>query len=372
MVRKYEPERLHGAWRLLDSWIDDGLCPAFSAVVGDGQGHSDAHWAGRGSLETNAPLAEDAIFLIASPTKPLVALAVLMLAERGELLLVDSVSKYVPQFSDKDAVTLAHCLTHTSGLPDMLPENLELRREHAELSEFVRRVCGLSLDFEPGHGVQYQSMGLLMLGEVVSRISGWSLPEFLRRELFEPLGMRDTALGMPPSWEEPGETRNQSRKQRIAEIRISDPERAGDYGWNSDYWRRLGAPWGGLLSTARDWSKLCAHLLTIHQGHAGIISPSTLSSATRNYLQLLPHVPEHHRRTTPWGLGWQLNWPGHRRTFGDFLSGSAYGHWGATGTMVWIDPARDVYAVLLTSEPLEPDTRRQALFSNAFCAAVGV
>ena len=128
----------------------------------------------------------------------------------------------------------------------------------------------------------------------------------------------------------------------------------------------------GTASTpmAGDLAKLCRHLLRIHNGAKGILSPATLEAMTTNQLSAYPDVPETNRRCTPWGLGWQLNWPHHARAFGDLLSPSAYGHWGATGTMVWIDPPRDCFAVVLTTQPLEDRHRRQARFTNTLCSAL--
>ena len=91
---------------------------------------------------------------------------------------------------------------------------------------------------------------------------------------------------------------------------------------------------------------------------------------TANQLAPMPDVPEINRRCYPWGFGWQLNWPSHPTSFGDFLSPSSYGHWGATGTMIWIDPARDAFAVLLTTQPLGTRRRFLAEFSNVVCAAL--
>ena len=93
----------------------------------------------------------DLPFLIASPTKPMTASGVLWLRDRRELALSDPVSKYLPAFRDGERgdVTIRHLLTHTSGLPDMLPENTELRAQHAPLSEFVARTCRTPLLFRP-------------------------------------------------------------------------------------------------------------------------------------------------------------------------------------------------------------------------------
>ena len=91
---------------------------------------------------------------------------------------------------------------------------------------------------------------------------------------------------------------------------------------------------------------------------------------TSNQLARMPEVPEIHRRCFPWGYGWQLEWPTHPTTFGALLSPSAYGHWGATGTMVWIDPERDAFCVVLSTQPVELGRRRLTQFTSAVCAAI--
>ncbi len=363
-------DRLETAWRLLDGWVAEDRIPAAGAVVGTSTWMSEPKFAGRQTLEPEGPpLRDDAIFLIASPTKPLTATATMMLVEAGDIELVDPLVRYVPEFSPhgKSNITLLHLLTHTSGLPDMLPDNAELRANQAPLEEFLTRVCALQPDFAPGTAVQYQSTGYLMLGEVIRRVSGLALPDFLRERVFEPLFMRDTALGMPPDWER-ADGDGDARRDRIAEVRLPEMSRHSAV-WNGDYWRRLGAPWGGLLSTPVDWGLFLQHLLQIASGDEGILAPATLAAMTRNQLAALPEAPEVNRRCFPWGLGWQLNWPTHKTSFGGLLSESAYGHWGATGTLVWVDPARDLFAVLLTTQPLGKHERFLAKFSNTVCRA---
>jgi CubicO group peptidase (beta-lactamase class C family) len=84
----------------------------------------------------------------------------------------------------------------------------------------------------------------------------------------------------------------------------------------------------------------------------------------------MPKIPEEERRCRPWGLGWRLNWPAHSANFGDLLGPKSFGHWGATGTLAWCDPESDSFAVLLTTQPQEPDGRFLARLSNAIGAAM--
>jgi CubicO group peptidase (beta-lactamase class C family) len=370
-----DPERWKTALKLLHMWCDDRQIPAAGIAVARGGKTTGVHLFGRQTLALDAPAVRpDAIFLIASITKPIVAMGALLLVERGLLALDDRVEEYVPAFGreGKHAVTVRNLLTHTSGLPDMLPNNIELRAANAPLSEFVAGTCGSRLDFLPGRGVQYQSMGLAMLGEVISRVSGKSCAQFLLDELFTPLGMNDTALGAPESWfEEPDPKVN-----RIAEVWLPpDSEQAREtsrnWNWNSRYWRTLGVPWGGLLTTPADLAQFGQMMLG--QGRTGdvqIVSRAAVKAATRNQLEAMPDVPEGDRRARPWGLGWRLNWPAHSANFGDFLGPRTYGHWGATGTLMWIDPDLDACVILLTTKPQEPHGNYLARASNAIVAAM--
>lgn len=361
-MEQFLPDRLDRVSGFLQQLVDRDQVPAIGACVGSSRGVARSWLLGKQRWNPEpAPIRSDALFLIASPTKPIVAMAAMMLVEEGKLQLADPIASFVPDFGThgKRAITLAHVLTHTSGLPDMLPENGQLRAEQAPLAEFVRRTCGLRISFPPGHDVQYQSMGILMLGEVIRMISGWPLPEFLKQRIFDPLAMHATSLG------------RRTELERVVQNRAADAQMSGAEHWNSPYWLGLGAPWGGLLSTPDDLAKLSRHLLQIHTGTPGIISRATLSAMSANQLQFMPEVPEKHRRCQPWGYGWQLNWPAHVASFGDLLSADAFGHWGATGTMVWIDPARDAFAIALSTQPLELGRRWQTRFSNLVCAALG-
>src|SRR5262249_56811410 len=121
-----------------------------------------------------------------------------MLVEGGNVWVGEPVSTYLPDFKggEKGRVRVLDLLAHTSGLPDMLPENTELRRAHAPLSEFVKRTYTTPLLFSPGTAFRYQSMGILLAAEIVQKLSGAPLRDFEKREIFDPLGMERSALGL--------------------------------------------------------------------------------------------------------------------------------------------------------------------------------
>ncbi|MGI8992075.1 MAG: serine hydrolase domain-containing protein [Bryobacteraceae bacterium] len=142
----------------------------------------------------------DSIYLIASITKPVTASALMLLVEQGQVGLEESVTRYLPEFTggDRPKVRVRDLLTHSSGLPDMLPENVELRKSNAPLSEYVKRVYSTPLLYKPGTEYRYQSMGILLAAEIVEKLTGTPLREFETTRIFDPLQMRHTFLGLGP------------------------------------------------------------------------------------------------------------------------------------------------------------------------------
>lgn len=350
----FSAERLGLASGLLARWAASGEVPAAALCVG-----------GRGAVVEPRPsgiASADSLFLVASLTKPIVACAAALLVERGELVLDDPVERFLPEFTGegRDEVRLRHLLTHTSGLPDQLPENESLRAAHQPLSAFVAGACRTPLLFRPGARVRYQSMGFALLGAIIENVAGVPLPEFLRREFFEPLGMADTALGAPAD-----------RLGRLVPSVLEPGKPEADWDWNSAYWRGLGAPWGGLVTTPLDLARFSLAMLGDGAlGRTRILSPASVRAMTTNALIGFPELPEADRRCRPWGLGWRLRWPGRSENFGDLLGPNAYGHWGATGTVWWIDPDADAFAVILTNAPGGDDGRHLARASAAVAAAL--
>lgn len=373
----------------------DGLCrsgrvPAIAMQFVRSNGVSEVHAAGnlrledlsrRTEAEAGGPLPEtavpsdcglpqNALFLTASLTKPVVAMGALRLIEQGRLGLNDRVQDYIAGFSDapKRPITIRHLLTHTSGLPDMLPNNKTLRQSRAGLSAFVEGACEVPLDFPCGRGVQYQSMGFALLGEVIAKVSGSPCAAYLREEIFQPLGMTDTSLGLPEEWL----CGPKSKVPLIPEIDVPDDQRTGDdWNWNSRYWRTLGAPWGGLLSTAADLGRFLAMMLNGGAfGDTRVFSSVTVEAATSNQLETFHDLSEADRRTRAWGFGWRLNWTAHSSPLCELLSPDVVGHWGATGTLFWIDRRRQCGFVALSTKPLDRDRSDLLRLSNAVAAAI--
>jgi len=274
---------------------------------------------------------ENTVFLLASISKPMTAAGVMLLADRGKLALSDAVRKFIPEFAggDRDLITIRHLLTHTSGLPDMLPENEALRRRHAPLSDFVSATCKTPLLFRPGAKVSYQSMGLLLAAEIAQRITRTPFRDFLHQEIFLPLGMKETSLGL-----------GGRRIEDTAQCQVENKE---DWHWNSPYWRDLGAPWGGVHSTATDVSKFLDAFL---RADGRVMKRETAMAMITNQTEGMNEA---------FGLGWMMG----PTIFGRPFRPRAFGHYGATGTVAWADPETAMRCVLLTTKPA--DQSRAAL-----------
>jgi CubicO group peptidase (beta-lactamase class C family) len=307
-------------------------------------------------------------FLIASITKPIVGMLAVQLASAGRLSLNEPIREFVDGFNRGPlrAITFRHLLTHTSGLPDMLLNNNELRARHASLAEFVSETAKGTPEFPAGTSCRYSSMGFAVLAEVIEKITQTSVPELLRRDLFEPLRMQDSWLGIPSA-----EFEELQSTLVPCELPIWQ-QQAADWNWNSRYWRCLGAPWGGMTSTSTDLGRLAVCML--NQGmaseHQTLIHPLVISSATQNQTCHIPGLAESDRLHRPWGLGWRFNWPDHATCFSDFVSAEAYGHWGATGTLMWIDPKTKIWCVILTNQPYEVSQTVIQRLSNRIASEV--
>jgi CubicO group peptidase (beta-lactamase class C family) len=272
-----------------------------------------------------------AVFLLASVSKPLTATGVMVLVDRGEIRLDDPVRRYLPEFTGggRDQVTLRHLLTHTSGLPDMLPENIDLRKRHASQQEFVAAICRTPLLFTPGTAVRYQSTGSLIAARIAESITGTPFRDFLQQEVFTPLGMVQTSLGL-----------GSRTLADVVRCRTSGHDEwnrsdGDDWNWNSAYWRNFGAPWGGVHSTAEDLGRILDDFL---YPSGRVLKPETVAKMIVNQTGL----------SEPWGLGWAVK-PG---TFGLACSSQTFGHYGVSGTIAWSDPKANLSCVLLTNKQI--------------------
>jgi uncharacterized protein YbbC (DUF1343 family)/CubicO group peptidase (beta-lactamase class C family) len=294
----------------------------------------------------------DTIFDLASLTKIVAtATSIMILVEQGRVRLSDPVVQFIPEMKGggRDAITLEHLLTHTAGFaPDF-----DLRERWTGYDEALKRLYREPLRNSPGVRFVYSDINYIALGEVVHRVSAQTLDEFARRNIFAPLGMRDTGFN-------PGA----GLRSRIAptEKRRGQMNYLGDSGENAgpqgEQWlrgqvhdptsfRMSGvAGHAGLFSTADDLAIFCQMIL--HGGTyngARILSPMGVATMTR------PRAIADNGSAR--GLGWDIA-TSFSTNKGDLFPLGSFGHTGFTGTSMWIDPASDSFVIFLSNR-VHPD-----------------
>lgn len=276
----------------------------------------------------------DAIFLLASISKPITIAAVMTLYDQREFQLDDAVRKFLPEFTGdgRDDITMRQLFTHNSGLPDQLPQNSKLRASHSDLAAFVNGAIRTPLLFRPGTKYSYSSMGILLASEVARRITGKPIAALIDEAVCRPLEMKHSALGV-------GRLNPKAFMQ--CQVANAAPESGSgapgtkSWDWNSDYWRRLGVPWGGAHGSVGDVARFLSAFL---HPDGSLLKPETARMMVRNH-----NPPGMRSRGLGFDVGSNLGGPGNRK--------DVFGHTGSTGTICWADPTSDTICVILTTLP---------------------
>ncbi len=297
---------------------------------------------GDANIEPRQPMTPDAIFAIASMTKPMTATAMLILQDDGKLSVEDPVSKYIPAFkkvqlkegkSPARELTIRDLMTHTSGLQSLTGKS----NPPPTLAETADQMAALPLQFEPGSKWQYGN-GLTVCGRIIEIASGMEYAEFLQKRIFEPLGMKET--GFSPTAEQRKRLAtlykpSDDKKSLVATPNFLNP---GD-----STTKRTPNPSGGLYSTAHD---VALFYDTIRRGGA-LNGTRIVSEAAVKQMTSL-QTGELETGFTP-GNGWGLGWCLVQKPQGvsRMLSPGSFGHGGAWGTQVWVDPKQELVIVLM-------------------------
>jgi len=292
--------------------------------------HRKAYGA-RATTPTREAMTLRTIFDAASLTKVVAtAPAVMKLFEEGRIRLNDPVTRYLPEFQGGDSrITIRHLLTHFSGLrPD-----LDLEPAWSGYETGIRKALVDEPVAEPGERFIYSDINYILLGEIVHRITGCPLPDFVRRNFYRPLGMKDTMF-TPPA----------RLRKRIAPTEILPGRRLPLRGVVHDPTaRRMGGVAGhaGLFTTAGDLARFARMMLGMGSYHGvRVLEPLTVRKMTT------PQSPAD--QPVLRGLGWDIDSP-YSSNRGELLPLGSYGHTGFTGTSLWIDPVTNTYVILLTN-----------------------
>lgn len=333
-------ERLATVDRVVKRGMTAGAYPGAAVVVGR---RGFAVWQkGFGKLgwTSSSPVVDPmrSIYDLASLTKVIgLTTSVMILHDEGKLPLQARVVDILPAFAGpgKERITIEHLLTHRSGLP----AGRQLWKTARTPAQARQQVLETNLQTQPGARFVYSDLGAAVLGMVVEKVSGMSLDRFSESRIFEPLGMYDT--GFLPA---------DSLKYRVAPTEVSPPRGYPIRGEVHDEAAfALGGVSGhaGLFGTAADLS-IFAQMMLNGGEYNGVRIVS--DSVIRKFTTLVRDDR---------ALGWETAAKVHGA--GEYLSESAYGHTGYTGTSLWIDPDRDMFVVLLTNRVHAARARRPGI-----------
>jgi len=361
----FSVERLERIELAMQKYIDEDLTPGvLTAIMRKGkivhletQGYMD--------VENKIPLQEDAIFRIASMTKPIASIALMILWEEGHFQLNDPVAKFIPSFSKakvsstgdasgktgtledpKRDITIRDMLTHTAGLSNSYIGNRQAYRKAMNIprpksnAEQVDRLSKLPLNYHPGEQWQY-SAATNVVGHLVELISGQSLDIFLKERIFLPLDMKDTHFYLDDT--KGGRLTAQYAPGKNNKITLRDP------GTDESRWitspRNIFSGGGGLVSTARDYLRFQQMILNEGELYGErILAPSTVSLILENHTDNLPIWLT--GPGTGFGLGYGVI-VDRGKASTPLSEGSAY--WGgAYCTISWIDREKDLIGLMMT------------------------
>ena len=372
------PERTQRLMDVLRREVASGRLPGAVAMIARHGKIGLFDSVGQQDPAAGTAMKNDSIFRIYSMTKPVVSVAVMMLMERGQLLLSDPVGQHLPEFANQriltpqghkapqQAATVQDLLRHTAGLTYEFLGESEVHRQYGEVkiasrdrtnAEYCETLAALPLQFEPGSVWAY-SRATDVLGRLVEVISGQTLGQFLQQEIFGPLGMFDTGFVVPPD-----------QHHRIAEPFAQDP----DGGvlmkiLDAKQAPKLESGGGGLMSTAMDYARFLQCLRNKGElDGVRLLGPHTVDFMTADHLDGRPIdgtlLPAGHG----FGLGFAV-----RTTQGvSAVPGSAglYYWGGIAGTTFFVDPALDMYALMMIQAPNQREYYRP-LFRNLVYAAL--
>ena len=369
-------ERLHALFQ--DEVDHKQLAGAITVLARHGK-IIDYRTYGMRDMATNAPMTKDTIFRDYSMTKPVTGVAMMILYEEGKWLPSDPISKYIPEFEhlkvfngvDADgkmilvdpehAPTMRELMTHSAGFSygngktpvDAMYQDLK-PMQSASLQEMIDKLAKIPLNYQPGKGWMY-SVSMDIQGYIVEKLSGQSLPDFMRDHIFTPLGMKDAGFFVPE--EKRSRFATNYKDDGHGQLSVTTAGSPPD-----DYAKQptLASGGGGLASTAEDYYRFAQMLANGGElDGKRVLAPATVRLMTSN------HLPEE-LLTGKFGIGQHIMRPGFGYGYdcavvfdppaANLSDGKGTFFWdGAAGTLFWVDPTNDVVFVSMIQRMTSPD-----------------
>lgn len=312
---------------MLDNAIRRGLISGGVVVVGNHTGQLYSTAQGRLYPETNAPLLTDrTLFDTASLTKVIAtAPAIMKLLEQGKINLLDSLTRWFPEFEDTDReeITILNLLTHTSGMNDV-----EIA-SNDPLKNLIEKAITQSHTSLPGNRFRYADINFILLGELVKRATNMPLDRFCAEYIYAPIGMAETAFLPQAGFNVIAPTAGYNRMLTAGVVQDMNARRFGGVAGHA-----------GLFSNASDLNRFATMIL--NRGNYNGIR----AFPERVIIQMTSPYFYNNSRVIR-GLGWDINSP-FSSPRGNHFSDMSFGHTGYSGSSIWIDPEQDLYVILLT------------------------
>lgn len=326
----------------LDSLVADGRTPGAGLTIAVRGSPVLERYAGTARVGMKA--SQETIWPVASISKLYTAAAIMRLIEQGRLTLGSRVSEVIPEFRGKgrNDITLRQLLTHTSGLPYESTHHEERLASRATVETMIDEVYAVDLDFAPGTRQQYSDFAYALAGRMAARVAGCSFETLIRKEVLEPAGLHHTWFPAPD------EVHN-----RVAHVEGAVGRTPETTMYSSPYGLGLAHPAFGAVATLSDLLKL--GLLFDPHGGLRFLSGAGLAVMTTDQtgsddpgeLVIEPEAVIH-----PWGIGFMLK---QRAASPELVSSGSYGHGGATGCYLWIDPLYEVTVAFVSNRHYRDD-----------------
>jgi len=347
--------------KILREAVNQNAFPGCAAAFGNCQSILWNSGFGHLSLSSQNKVTTSTIYDLASLTKVVGTTSVaIQLITKQALSLDDLVVKWIPEFRAKDEtepaarrqITIRHLLTHSSGLPSWKP----IYKSVSNYRETIQAICDTKLEQPPGEKYRYSDLGMMLLGEVLSRAGKSTLAELESDLVFKPLKMNQTLRNPPQSlWNKIAPTERIGESETFYQGVVHDENARGGEGLTGH---------AGLFSNIINLSKYCQAWLRATRGEDSVFDTDLARQFASR--QKIPG-------DTGRGLGWQMFSSG--GSGGTLLSESAFGHTGFTGTSLWVDPELDLFLILLSNRvhPTRKNSRHIAVrrqFADAVVRAV--
>jgi CubicO group peptidase (beta-lactamase class C family) len=377
---------------MLQSLVDKQVIAGAVTLVVDKESTLALDSVGYASLRTKRPMRSDDLFWIASMTKPITATALMMLVDEGKVGLGDPVEKYLPEFKGQmvadgngpphppaHPITIREIMSHTSGL---VRAGDPVFRNAYVLKDWVAKCGATPLVREPGTKYEYNNSGINTGARIIEVVSGMPYVEFMRRRVFEPLGMKDTTFWPTDAQADrlARTARRSEDKQSLEEIhldkrvtpaliarlgrgtKVPAPMLADmGIGQIANYANRFAEPAGGLYSTASDLGAFCQMLLNggVYHGRR-LLSEAAIQTMSSNQTGNVPVNPQE-----GYGVGWSV-----KTRDDEGPSVASFGHRGARRTAMWIDPKNRLAMIVLVERFDMTGEEQKLLYSSFMKAAV--